>query len=415
MKIGFVFFVGLWLGIATLSCKQSPKVATAKIRVTGSETIASAIGENLVKEFSVTNFDCQAEVEGNGTANGIAALIAGECEIAMASRPVSEQEKKEAAKVGIILDSRDREYLIGFDALAILVNPSNRVSELDRAQLQAIFSGKLRDWSEVRGGQAAPIHVLIPDARYASHQFFKKQVLGNDLAFAAEAEVVGSSPELRDRVAGDANAITFVSFAFAGTNKILAVRESNLTQALMPTCGNVRDQSYWLTRMLYLYSNGEASGAAKKFVNYVLGTQGQELLARSGFVNLTVSGPEGEFSRWKFDTVIRFHHTSMMIDSLGKDDLVQVANQLNQLPGKIEVELIGYTDSTGPAALNEMISIRRANCVAEELRAIVPHLLFNVIGRGAEDPIDTNETAEGRQRNRRVEIWIIRTESGAKK
>lgn len=86
--------------------------------------------------------------------------------------------------------------------------------------------------------------------------------------------------------------------------------------------------------------------------------------------------------------------------------LDRFANSLKTNPNA-EVRIIGHTDSTGTAAINEPLSIQRAASTREYLvmRGVSSHNI-NVDGRGATVPIASNETAEGRARNRRVEIFI---------
>lgn len=71
------------------------------------------------------------------------------------------------------------------------------------------------------------------------------------------------------------------------------------------------------------------------------------------------------------------------------------------------VRIIGHTDSTGSDAINNPLSINRAASVRDYLTARgVPMASIAIDGRGAREPLATNSTAEGRARNRRVEIFM---------
>jgi hypothetical protein len=76
---------------------------------------------------------------------------------------------------------------------------------------------------------------------------------------------------------------------------------------------------------------------------------------------------------------------------------------------KRKVRIIGHTDSTGPEDYNLSLSMRRAKRTTEELRSRLPKLSRRItyIGMGENKPIASNETEEGRKRNRRVEIMIL--------
>jgi outer membrane protein OmpA-like peptidoglycan-associated protein len=87
-------------------------------------------------------------------------------------------------------------------------------------------------------------------------------------------------------------------------------------------------------------------------------------------------------------------------------DLQDVARSLNNYPNTT-VQVVGHTDNTGDAAYNQRLSEQRAQSVASVLinGGVAPSRL-NIVGRGENNPIASNQTAEGRQQNRRVEIII---------
>jgi outer membrane protein OmpA-like peptidoglycan-associated protein len=89
-----------------------------------------------------------------------------------------------------------------------------------------------------------------------------------------------------------------------------------------------------------------------------------------------------------------------------QNDLYSVAASLNRYPDTT-VNVIGHTDNTGAAAYNQDLSQRRAQAVASVLiNAGVAPQRIRSIGRGEDAPVATNQTPEGRQQNRRVEIII---------
>ena len=89
-----------------------------------------------------------------------------------------------------------------------------------------------------------------------------------------------------------------------------------------------------------------------------------------------------------------------------RSDLYTLAASLNRYPGST-VNVVGHTDNVGTAAYNQDLSERRARAVASVLTdgGVSPYRIV-AFGRGEDQPIATNLTAEGRQQNRRVEIII---------
>jgi outer membrane protein OmpA-like peptidoglycan-associated protein len=94
------------------------------------------------------------------------------------------------------------------------------------------------------------------------------------------------------------------------------------------------------------------------------------------------------------------------VSGAAQNDLYAVARNLNQYPNS-RVEVVGHTDNTGSMALNMDLSQRRAQSVAGILAAAgVSSGRLMASGAGYNQPIASNNTAEGRAQNRRVEILI---------
>ena len=104
-----------------------------------------------------------------------------------------------------------------------------------------------------------------------------------------------------------------------------------------------------------------------------------------------------------------FATDSAAVGAQGQNDLYVIARNLNQYPNS-RIQVIGHTDSTGSAAYNQDLSERRARSVAGILRAGgVSSSRISTAGRGATQPVASNDTPAGRAQNRRVEIQIIPT------
>jgi outer membrane protein OmpA-like peptidoglycan-associated protein len=104
---------------------------------------------------------------------------------------------------------------------------------------------------------------------------------------------------------------------------------------------------------------------------------------------------------------VLFDIDSAVIRSDARPTLSQLA-EFVRLMDVDEVMIAGYTDTTGDADYNLRLSRQRANAVADYLkeRGALNHVNVLVQGRGEQQPVATNQTAEGRQRNRRVEITL---------
>lgn len=109
---------------------------------------------------------------------------------------------------------------------------------------------------------------------------------------------------------------------------------------------------------------------------------------------------------------VSFATNSAAIEPRLRPILDQFAQGLGQQPG-MEVNIVGYTDSTGNDAINNPLSLARANSVRDYLSARgVPARTIRTEGRGSHEPIASNDTAEGRAHNRRVEIYVGERRAG---
>lgn len=109
---------------------------------------------------------------GGGTGVGISALLDQTTDIAMASRAIKFSEKMKAKAAGEDL----AEVPIAYDALAVVVHPSNPVKQLTRQQLEDIFRGKVTNWQQV-GGDDRKIVVYSRETSSGTYEFFKESVL----------------------------------------------------------------------------------------------------------------------------------------------------------------------------------------------------------------------------------------------
>ena len=152
----------------------TPEMAFAGGRtlvLTGSTTVLP-IAQLCAEKFMDQHPDVNISVRGEGSGVGIAALIDGTCDIAMASRPMKTKELKSARGKGI----NPLATVIAKDGIAIIVHPSNPLSEITLAQLKDIYTGKISNWKDV-GGKPGKIVVISRDVASGTFEVFKKIVL----------------------------------------------------------------------------------------------------------------------------------------------------------------------------------------------------------------------------------------------
>ena len=108
-----------------------------------------------------------------------------------------------------------------------------------------------------------------------------------------------------------------------------------------------------------------------------------------------------------FNSGILFATNKADLNQTSKNELNELANIMKQ-NSDMSIDVKGYTDSTGTDAINQPLSVNRAQSVANYLtqNGVKYAQMKNVNGYGSSNPVASNETAEGRQQNRRVEVYL---------
>jgi len=233
------------------------------------------------------------------------------------------------------------------------------------------------------------------------------------------ARLFEDSNELSLAVSNDPNGIGFVSLPFVHSAKSVAVSDKG-TDALKPTRLTVETEDYPLSRRLYLYTPASPQNAfTQRFVEFALSKDGQDVVAANGLVaqnvvataqTISKSAPE-EYKQLtqgaeRLSLDLRFNAGDLEKDSMAQADLDRVVSLVADEGGtKNQILLFGFTDNAGASGENEAVSLNRAKVVEKEFiqRGIRPTI---VKGFGSELPVASNDTAEGRAMNRRVEIWM---------
>lgn len=235
----------------------------------------------------------------------------------------------------------------------------------------------------------------------------------------AGAERFEDSLELRNKVMADTGGIGFIGLPYASGAKVLAISEGGAAP-LVPTKFTVATEDYALSRRLFLYAPvNPKNKLVRDFVEFCLSTEGQNVAEAVGFVGLNLDfvvpvlaqDAPAEYKALtegarRANLNFRFRTSSAQLDNKGLRDLVRLERYLeahrNQVP---KVYLFGFADSQGSSEGNLALSVERARAVAELLRTngIPPDL---VRGFGGTNFVAANDTEDGRQKNRRVEVWL---------
>jgi len=268
MKRSALMSVALGLSVAAVHAQD-------KLIVDGSTTvgpIAKAFAEVIMRQNPGVNIT----VSESGSGNGAKALLNGTCDVACLSRNLKDSERKAMDEKGV----KPVVHVVAFDALPVIVHPSNPVKGLTIDQVRDIYTGKITNWKDV-GGADQRIVVISRDTNSGTYETFKDLVLGKDNKIIASAEYTGSNGGMRQRVQMTRGAIGYAGLGFV--DRTIKALEIN---GVMPSAETVSAKQYPLSRELYLFTNGEpaADTLAGKFLSMSRTEKGREIIEEIGFV-----------------------------------------------------------------------------------------------------------------------------------
>ena len=256
----------------------------AYIENKGSDTIVN-LALAWAERYQAEHPEVRISVTGGGSGTGIASLINGTVDLANASRQIKEEEIAEAQGNGV----EPVEHIIARDAIAVIVNPSNPVSELTLKQISDIYSGKISNWSEV-GGEDRPIVRLSRETNSGTHVYFLETVLRlgdseDKTLFSTDTLLLPSSEGIIAEVRQNPNALGYDGLGYVPEDlKMIAIAEQEGGAYVLPSIPTVNDKTYPIARDLYMYTDGEPTGIVKEYLDWILATEAQEIVAELGFV-----------------------------------------------------------------------------------------------------------------------------------
>jgi phosphate transport system substrate-binding protein len=255
-------------------------IQAQSFKIKGSDTclpLSQAEAESYMKKDA----NASIAVTGGGSGVGLAALITGTTDIAQSSRSMKMDEKLKMQEAGKAF----KEVIIAYDALAVIVNPGNPVSQMTREQLEGIFTGKIVNWKEV-GGEDLKIIVYSRETSSGTYEFFKTHVL-NLKNFASSALLMPATGAIVQSVSQTKGAIGYVGLAYVDQAvKSLKVSYDKGKTFVVPSVASAMDKTYPITRPLYYYYLTSVDKKVSPYVNYILSPEGQKIVLATGYVPL---------------------------------------------------------------------------------------------------------------------------------
>lgn len=256
----------------------SSALAQSTIHIKGSDTLGNKLVPQLKAEYVKAHPGINIEVTPQGSSHAFTNLFSGSADIGMSSRLVKQDEidKFDAAGKTLV------EHVAAWDMIAIIVNEENPVKKLTLEQVKGIFTGRIKNWSEV-GGADAPISSYTRNASSGTYKSFSKLgMAGED--YGSDCQRLEGNQPICTEVSKNKNGIGYVGLAYAEGDNYKTVKVDNVSPKIRKLA------KYPLARKLFYYTVGEPDKEVKKFLEFSTTTaKANEVVEAVGFIPLSVA------------------------------------------------------------------------------------------------------------------------------
>jgi len=240
-------------------------------KLSGTLTIAGStsvqpFSEVLAEAFQAKNPGVQVNVQGGGSSQGVEAAVSGAANIGSLSRDLKDEEK---AKANLVVTP------IAVDGVAVVVNPANKITALKMEDIKNIYLGNIKNWKELGGADAAITVVSREDGSGTRDAF--SDIVMNKEDIVQNAIIQNSTGAVRTTVAGDKNAIGYISLA--SVNQEVNALDLDGVKA---SEANVKAGTYKLQRPFIYITKDAPQGLSKAFIDFVLSDEGQKIIVKEG-------------------------------------------------------------------------------------------------------------------------------------
>lgn len=231
----------------------------------GGSTSVQKIIDAAGSEFTALNPETKFTYSGTGSSDGIKGATAGTYSFGCASRELKTEEKGSLT-----------ELIFAYDGIAVVLNPANTVTNLTKDQVAKIYMGEITNWNEV-GGADAPIVVVSREDGSGTRDAVE-ELVGFKEKLKADATIKEGNGNVQTTVAGNANAIGYVSLTFVDkTVKAIDV------DSVKATVDNVKNKTYPISRpFLAMYDESKVDDATLAFLDFLMSTEGQAIVEEHG-------------------------------------------------------------------------------------------------------------------------------------
>lgn len=253
----------------------------------GSDTLVN-VAQAWAEAYKDIDAGVAIAVSGGGSGTGISSMINGTVDIANSSRAMKEKEIESAQANG----QSPIMHVVGHDALAVFLHPSNPINQMTLAQIRSIYAegGTAEKWSDlgiaIEGCPSDEIVRISRQNNSGTYAYFKKAVIGKGEYKLGSRDMHGSK-DVVDLVENTPCAIGFSGLAYANEHiKMPCVQTEAEGPCVQPTVATAANGTYAIARPLLMYTSGEPTGAIKQYMDWILSDAGQCIILDKGYASV---------------------------------------------------------------------------------------------------------------------------------
>lgn len=432
-------------GSRTVGTTLIPNLLRGYAKSVGATYEIEATAEAAERIVRLTNADgtvrAEIDLQTRGSGSAFPALAEGLAAIGVADRRMKDSDVAKLAVAGIPdLRGTPDETVLGVDGIVMIAHPDNPVRNLSSLEIAKIWSGEITNWLELGGGDVPITINSFSESSGDRAVMMDALVRPNGRDETAEVTRWSAYQDMVDAVMADRGGIGFVGRWLARTNDVnlLDIRE---TCGLLspPTDFRMKIEGYALSRRLYAYTTpGIIHPEAQAFLDWTLTSDAQAYIKESNFVDrelermrledmgmmlVHTAAVEPDFNGAQYSDMMqqlrgadrlsvsfRFNTGSSILDVESVRNVEELAGRMEagEFDG-LEVLLVGFADSVGERGRNTALAQNRADAVTRVLAQSLSRenaQRLRPISYGELLPLSCNDDEVGRERNRRVEVWL---------
>ncbi|HEX3025868.1 MAG TPA: phosphate ABC transporter substrate-binding protein [Clostridia bacterium] len=262
-----LFMATALIGLSMTACGNSDNASSASQSGSSSQSLSGSItaaGSSALQplvqaaadDLKAKNPDLSITVNAGGSGQGLQNALNKTVDIG--NSDVFAEEKLDASSSKTLVD-----HQVCVVGVAAVVNPDVKVTSITKDQLIKIFTGKIKNWKEVGGNDEAIVIINRPSSS-GTRALFKKYGLDGNDEVTGQALTEDNSGTLRQNVTQTKGSISYLAFSYLDSSvNALSI------DGVKPAYDNVYSGKYPIWGYEHMYTNGEASGAAKALIDYM--------------------------------------------------------------------------------------------------------------------------------------------------